>query len=458
MTDILRGSEALARLLNHEYADVHRVLDVGSGDGRHARFMQAAGREVTTISMSPPADVIGDYASDLLVPGVPYDAIWASHVLEHQQNVGEFLRRCYRDLRDGGVLAITVPPPKPNIVGGHLSLWNQGLLLYHLILAGFDCRDARVSAPYADVEGGQPYNLSVIVRKVPATLPPLLWDKGDIERLADFFPMPVVHGFDGRLEQSVNWDRPPEPAEPEPTGLHIVIVGLGPSAEAYMDHVKRLGSRHAFADEVWAINGVASVLDCDLVFHMDDVRIQEIRAKAKPRSNIAAMLKWLRTTRVPVMTSFAHPDYPTTISFPLEEVVNKLGRGYFNNTAAYAAAYAIFRGATKISIWGADYTYANSHQAERGRACLEFWLGYAASKGILIATPSNTSLLDAVDDNDDTDIPSYGYDAVKISCERSDDGVMKLTMTPRDRLPTAAEIEAAYNHDKPPSEQHRTKG
>lgn len=239
---------------------------------------------------------------------------------------------------------------------------------------------------------------------------------------------------------------------------HIVIVGLGPSAEAYVDHVKRQGSRQSFADEVWAINGIGSVLDCDLVFHMDDVRIQEIRAKAKPQSNIANMLAWLRVTRTPVMTSFKHPGYPALVEFPLEEVVNFFGRGYFNGTGAYAVAYAIYKGATKISLFGCDFTYPDAHKSERGRACVEFWLGYAASKGILIALPSNTSLMDTLEDRDENDIPSYGYDAVKIGCKRDEAGKMKLTFTPRDRLPTAEEIEGAYDHGKHPLEQRRTKG
>ncbi len=319
-----------------------------------------------------------------------------------------------------------------------------------------------MSPPYSNKPGEPPYNLSVIVRKDRAALPALAWDHGDVDRLAEFFPMPVAEGFDGRLEEGVNWDAmaaaepADEPAAGNP-GLHIVIIGLGPSAEAYVDHVKRIGDRHAFADEVWAINGMASVLDCDLCFHMDDVRIQEIRARAKPLSNIAAMLRWMKTTSVPVMTSFAHPDYPTTRSFPLEDVVNELGRGYFNNTAAYALAWAIVRGATKISLFGCDYTYPDAHKAEKGRACLEFWLGYAAKNGIEFAVPSNTSLMDGIEDASEDDVASYGYDAVRIKCERDDAGHMKLTFTPRDRLPTAAEIERSYDHGRPIAQQHLRK-
>ena len=65
--------------------------------------------------------------------------------------------------------------------------------------------------------------------------------------------------------------------------MHVAIVGMGPSAESFMDTAKRLGGRSAFCDQVWAINGLGDVLACDMVFHMDDVRVQEIRAKAQRR-------------------------------------------------------------------------------------------------------------------------------------------------------------------------------
>jgi SAM-dependent methyltransferase len=240
-------------------------------------------------------------------------------------------------------------------------------------------------------------------------------------------------------------------------GKHVVIIGLGPSAEAYMDHVKRMGSRAAFCDEVWGINAIGSVLDCDLVFHMDDVRVQAIRAEAKPQSNIANMLAWLKVSRIPVITSRAHPDYPALVEFPFESVVNVLGRVYFNNTAAYAIAYAIYCGVSKISLFGCDYTYPNAHKAEKGRANAEFWLGFAAAHGIEIALPEATSLMDSIVSDSAEDVYAYGYDTVKIKFDERDDGSMRFTFTEREKLPTADEIEASYDHGRPPVEQHMRK-
>lgn len=185
-----RGLEAFEFLARFSF---DTVLDVGSGAGLHADAFRALGKSVRTVSLCPPADYVADYLSVVVEP---VDCIWACHVLEHQPNPGLFLRKCFADLKDGGILAVTVPPAKPQIVGGHVSIWNAGLLLYHLILAGFDCSAASVKA--------RGYNISVVVRKKarPALL--LTMDHGDIERLAPFFPLPVHESFDGNIE-AVNW-------------------------------------------------------------------------------------------------------------------------------------------------------------------------------------------------------------------------------------------------------------
>lgn len=232
---------------------------------------------------------------------------------------------------------------------------------------------------------------------------------------------------------------------------HVAILGLGPSLDQYLEITKRLGGRKKLCDETWAINALGNVFDCDLVFHMDDVRIQEIRAKAAPASNIAAMLEWIKTSRVPVVTSRAHEEYPSLVEFPLEDVLNHLGHDYFNSTAAYAVAFAIHTGATKISLFGMDYTYPNAHDAEKGRACVEFWLGQAHARGIEIVLPKTTTLMDSMYPRTSR---LYGYDTLDIDFNVQPDGHLKLGFTPRETLPTAAEIEKGYDHSAPIKEQH----
>lgn len=201
-TDSLRGSQALGRLI--AMPAVGRVLDIGSGEGLHAAVLRDAGLAVETVDLAPPADHVTDFMDWDDGEG-DFDAIWACHVLEHQPDPNAFLRHCLGKLRPGGRIVVTVPPLKHEIVGGHVTLWNAGLLLYQLILAGFDCRRARVGT-YASGPGYPVYNISAIAERpaAPLALPALKMDRGDIEALAPFFPVPVRHGFDGRLAD-IDW-------------------------------------------------------------------------------------------------------------------------------------------------------------------------------------------------------------------------------------------------------------
>lgn len=178
----MRAEEAFLRLVDSLEPGA-RILDLGSGTGAHAVAFRDQGMEVVTLSLIPPADIVGDFF-EVELP--PVDAIWASHVLEHQVDPGAFLRRCHALLPEGGMLAITVPHDRRDLAGGHVIAWSEGLLAYHLVLAGFDCSAARV--------GLYRRQLSVVLRKV--TRPPvegLINDRGDLEKLARFFPWAVEH-------------------------------------------------------------------------------------------------------------------------------------------------------------------------------------------------------------------------------------------------------------------------
>lgn len=239
-----------------------------------------------------------------------------------------------------------------------------------------------------------------------------------------------------------------KPAGPK----HVCIVGLGPSCTSYLELAKRMGDRREWADEVWAINAMGSVIACDRIFHMDDVQIQEARAQRNQHGNIAAMVRWLKTHPGPVYTSVVREGYPGLVAFPLEDVLNggyeSGGVPYFNSTAAYAVAYAIHIGVKRISLFGVDYTLPNAHSAEQGRGCVEFWLGIAAARGIEITVPETTTLLDACAPDRDR---LYGYDCVDVLMSEREDGSLAVRFEPRAEIPTAEEIEQRYDHSKHPN-------
>ncbi len=206
------SGQAMQKLLQ-DY-DFTSVLDIGSGEGLHANVLKNHNKLVTTIDYGASiyfqaAKGEEEAAKNVIIADFneynftsKYDAVWCSHVLEHQPNPNIFLTKIYSLLNDDGVLAITVPPARNTMSGGHLTNWNAGLLLYNLVLAGFDCRDASI------LKYG--YNISVIVKKAPAVHPNLSYDSGDLRKIKNclpnvkFFPTENDDLFSGNIFK-INW-------------------------------------------------------------------------------------------------------------------------------------------------------------------------------------------------------------------------------------------------------------
>ena len=201
----VRAGVALSYLLERE--GINSVMDVGSGGGEHALIFAKEGKSVHCVDLGRSVFVQRSVVLDELraMPKVKhsemdfmglttdenYDLVWCSHVLEHQPNANLFLKKALSLVVPEGWLAVTVPPLKHKIVGGHVSLWNAGLLLYQLVMAGNDCSDAIVM--------NYGYNISVLVKRRDIELPELHFDSGDIDRLAAYLPPGCSERFDGRM-------------------------------------------------------------------------------------------------------------------------------------------------------------------------------------------------------------------------------------------------------------------
>lgn len=205
--------------------------------------------------------------------------------------------------------------------------------------------------------------------------------------------------------------------------LRVAIVAQGDSWRSY---------RGVDVDEVWAINHMGLRIAHDLLFHMDDCRLQESR----DNSSITPLIELLQV-HPRFITSKAYPEYVGAEAFPLEEVVNCVGTTYLNGTTAYAVAYAIYSNVSELHLYGCDFSYPNRHKAESGRGCVEHLLGIAKERGIQIVLPEDTSLMD----QNVTDKP-YGYDAYHVTFGE-ENGRITVTMTDKP-LPTGEEIERRY--------------
>lgn len=185
------GVHTILRLLSSY--QFHTVLDIGSGEGEHKRFLEYFGKEVYSVDILKDADYVGDFMDVEL--DRQFDVVWCSHVLEHQRNVGLFLDKIFNSLSEDGILAITVPVhPRERIISGHLTSWGVPLLCYNLIMAGFDCSKAQILGTF---------ELGLIVRKKLADHQELRCasahgaDAGvEFLEIEKFFPFPVQQGLE----------------------------------------------------------------------------------------------------------------------------------------------------------------------------------------------------------------------------------------------------------------------
>ena len=181
----------------------------------------------------------------------------------------------------------------------------------------------------------------------------------------------------------------------------IAIVGLGNSFSEYI--LAKIRSEKF--DEVWAINSMSGVIYHDKCFMMDPPSRFLDTPNAGKQTNIMAD-RLRKKINIPIFSCTLDKRCPDVVEFPLQEVLQKTGYAYLNNTVAYSLAYAISQKVSDLHLYGIDFTHKAVNFAEAGRACCEFWLAIDISKGIKVNIAHNSSLLDM---NVPEDQKLYGY-------------------------------------------------
>jgi hypothetical protein len=195
----------------------------------------------------------------------------------------------------------------------------------------------------------------------------------------------------------------------------VSLVALGASKTDFFNECMTTGNPRGLSDEVWVINKMGVVIKHDMLFRMDDLSITyDCNNKHykggtinEKKSVHATYDEFLRNHDKPIVTSKAYDDYPTSVEYPLEKVVNLFGRAYFRTTPAYAAAFALMIGVKQLRVYGCDYVYStNKFQAEMGRANLESVLTVCMERGMDVWVAPKSSLFDT---NLPDDEMMYGY-------------------------------------------------
>ena len=172
-------------------------------------------------------------------------------------------------------------------------------------------------------------------------------------------------------------------------GKSIAIVALG---ESQLDYHMSITHSVKF-DEVWAINSMCAVVKADRVFMMDPASRFFETNDAGPQTKV--LCKTLPKLKCPIYSCELDKRVPSLELYPLEKVVQKTNCGYFNNTIAYAIAFALYKEVAGISLYGADFSYTtNIHFGELGRGCCEFWLAKCMAQGIDVSIAATSPMLD----------------------------------------------------------------
>ena len=194
----------LTRLLEDQFVLLDRfvqeqpteVADLGAGLGHHCRRFVEHGIRVVAVdrvltpalaevlhTAGPRHRFVGADVGSLPFEPASLGAIWASHCLEHDEDLFGTLREWRRVLVPEGMLAVLVPPYKTEVVGRHVVTgWNAGQLMLTLFRAGFRVRDG--------VFARQGYNIFAMVRKCE-NLPRLQPNDEILHQYHEHFPASV---------------------------------------------------------------------------------------------------------------------------------------------------------------------------------------------------------------------------------------------------------------------------
>jgi hypothetical protein len=84
-------------------------------------------------------------------------------------------------------------------------------------------------------------------------------------------------------------------------------------------------------------------------------------------------------------------DFPTSITYPLDQMIAQFRRDYFHSTVDYMLALAISEGFEDIGVWGIDMAHDSEYEHQKPSG--SYWIGVAEGRGIRVTLPPESALL-----------------------------------------------------------------
>ena len=165
----------------------------------------------------------------------------------------------------------------------------------------------------------------------------------------------------------------------------VAIVGLAPTTSHLFINEPR-------GVEIWGLNQGHALFTREAMarftawFQVHPY--EEMAARQRPE---LGHLDFLRQTQLPVYMEEVHPEIPSSVRYPYEEVTTMMGGTYLTSAPAFMLALAIHQGFELIKVYGVDMAEETEYRDQR--PCFEFLLGFAIRGGISVWLPPGCPLL-----------------------------------------------------------------
>jgi len=135
-------------------------------------------------------------------------------------------------------------------------------------------------------------------------------------------------------------------------------------------------------DQVWGLNQQAGYkgMRLDRLFVMDDLKLR------MPFYAGYDFTEWLKEYKLPIITSKAYKEWPTSREFPIKEIAHYFGLPLgvaMYSTPDYMIALAIYEGYKHIDLYGVDMI---EDRYPEMRMATAQWIGAAEARGVFVRT------------------------------------------------------------------------
>lgn len=128
--------------------------------------------------------------------------------------------------------------------------------------------------------------------------------------------------------------------------------------------------------ETWGVNDIILRRDqLSMCFHMHDMEW----IRRKEWHALKLIIQKAEKYNIPIMTQECYDWIPTSVKYPLDEIVNKFKSCYFGSSIDYMLVYAMYKEYDIINIFGCNMVLKNEYQSQK--PSLEFWIGMAIGRG-----------------------------------------------------------------------------